>query len=256
MSRQPTIFFGHGSPMNALGSPLADAWRTLGATLEKPRAILAVSAHWYVPGVAVTAMERPKTIHDFGGFPRQLYDMQYPAPGAPFLADRVAELLAPLQVGRDMEWGLDHGTWSILAHLFPDADIPVAQLSIDRRQPGEFHFELGRKLAALRDEGVLIIGSGDIVHNLGAVIWQEGAAPHPWAVRFNEFAKQAIVEGRPDALFAGAAISQDARLSIPTPEHFWPLLYVLGARQDGDAVRFITDSIDLGAISMTGVVLG
>ena len=251
MSKTPLFFFGHGSPMNALGGPLAEEWRTIGQSFAKPKAMLMVSAHWYIPEVAVTAMDRPRTIHDFGGFPDQLYQMQYNAPGAPWLAERVASLLAPLPVRADQDWGLDHGTWSVLAHIWPDADVPIAQLSIDRTKPAPFHYDLGRKLAPLRDEGVLIAASGDVVHNLR--VMHQGP-PYDWAVSFNDRVKHALETGDDTALTAPTG--QDAANSIPTPEHYLPLLYVLGARDAGEKPSFFTDTIDMGSVSMLGVRFG
>lgn len=252
----PVVFVGHGSPMNALGGSYADTWRVLGESLPRPRAILCISAHWYVEETAVTAMAAPRTIHDFGGFPRELYEIAYPAPGDAGLADRVAELLAPLPVRHDQEWGLDHGAWSVLMHMFPQADIPVLQLSIDQRQPPAFHYDLGRKLAALRDEGVLIVGSGDWVHNLRVAIRALDAAPFDWAERFNAKVKDLIANGDHAPLIDWMGLGQDARLSIPTDEHYLPLLYVLGAQGPSDRAFFFNDTIELGAISMTGVAIG
>lgn len=247
----PVLFVGHGSPMNALGGPCADEWRALGQSLPKPKAVLMVSAHWYVPELAVTAMERPRTIHDFGGFPEPLYQVQYPAPGAPWLAERVAQLLAPAPVRADQDWGLDHGTWAVLCHVWPGADVPVVQLSIDRTKPARFHYDLGKKLAPLRDEGVMIAGSGDVVHNLRVA--RQGA-PYDWAVTFNDRVKAAIEANHDEALIAPTG--EDAALSIPTPEHYLPLLYALGARKPEEKPRFFTDVIDLGAASMLGVRWG
>lgn len=254
--RAGAIFFGHGNPMNALGGPFTQAWVDIGQTIAPPKAILMVSAHWFIDHVAVTAMERPRTIHDFYGFPKPLYDVSYPAPGDPWLVDRVVDLLGPIEVRRDHDWGLDHGTWSVLVHAFPDANIPVVQLSIDATKPAAFHLEIGRKLAELRDEGVLIAASGDVVHNLRAARLAGAVAPYDWAVDFNETVKQAIVTHDTDSLLAGAALNEAAALSIPTDEHWLPLLYVLGARgQDEDAV-FFNDAIDAGSISMLGVAFG
>ncbi|MBA4013998.1 MAG: 4,5-DOPA dioxygenase extradiol [Phenylobacterium sp.] len=252
----PAIFVGHGSPMNALGGDYAQTWRDLGDSLPRPKAILCVSAHWYVEETAITAMSQPRTIHDFYGFPKPLYDIQYPAPGDAWLVDRVGDLLAPTPVRRDHDWGLDHGTWSVLLHMFPQADIPVLQLSIDLRQPPQFHYDLGRKLAELRDEGVLIVGSGDWVHNLRLAIHAQSATPLDWADRFNETVKGLIAAHDHAPLIDWMSLGQDARLSIPTDEHYLPLLYVLGAQGQDDEVRFFNDAIDLGAISMTGVVVG
>ena len=253
----PALFFGHGSPMNALGGPYAEAWRALAATLQKPRAVLMVSAHWETEDTAVTAMGAPRTIHDFYGFPQPLYEQRYPASGDPALALRVAALLAPARVGLDQEWGLDHGTWSVLAHVFPNADVPVLQLSLDRRLDGAAHYALARKLRPLRDEGVLIAGSGDVVHNLSLMRRTPDAAPYDWAERFHDEVKRRIKAGDHAGLADFAGLGPDAALSIPTPEHFLPLLYVL-AQQDGrsEPPSFFTDSLDLGAISMLGVRFG
>lgn len=197
-TRMPAVFFGHGNPMNALqDNAYSRGWSALGAALPRPRAVLCVSAHWYIPETAVTAMARPRTIHDFGGFPRELYQVRYPAPGAPELAARVAGLLAPQPVALDHEqWGLDHGTWSVLARVFPRADIPVVQLSIDKTRPARWHFDLARRLAPLRDEGVLIAGSGNLVHNLHAYSWGNPAVePYDWAQRFETTARQLLLAG-------------------------------------------------------------
>ena len=196
--RLPVVFFGHGSPMNALGGCYAEVWAKMGESLPKPSAILMVSAHWYVEGVAVTAMETPRTIHDFYSFPDELYKISYPAPGEPALAVRAAGLIAPEPVAFDLEWGLDHGTWSVLTHLYPEADVPVVQLSIDSRRAPAFHFEIGRRLQPLRDEGVLIAGSGDVVHNLRAT--RVGALAHDWAVRFDDFVRRTLENGPREAL--------------------------------------------------------
>ena len=184
----PAIFFGHGNPLNALSrNSYTEAWERIGREIPKPKAILSISAHWYTTGSFVTAMSSPRTIHDFGGFPRELYEVQYPAPGQPALADRVSRLLAPVPVRLDQQWGLDHGTWSVLCHVFPEADIPVIQLSIDDAQPAQFHYDLGRKLAPLRDEGILVIGSGNVVHNLHAYAWGNHVVqPFDWTIRFRE----------------------------------------------------------------------
>ena len=254
--RQPVVFLGHGSPMNALGGPYAEGWRALGERLAKPKAVLMISAHWYIEGVAVTAMARPRTIHDFGGFPAPLYEIQYPAPGDPALAQRVAGLLAPLRVSLDHEWGLDHGAWSVLMHVFPGGDVPVLQLAIDERQPPRFHHDLGARLAPLRDEGVLIVGSGDVVHNLRAARLAAGAKPYDWATRFETLVREAIAAGRFESLIDYATLGEDARLSIPTPEHYLPLLYVLGAAEQDEPTAFLNQGVDLGAISMLSAVIG
>ena len=254
----PAIFLGHGNPLNALqDNAWTRGWRHLGATLPRPRAVLAISAHWYVPTVAVTAMAVPPTIHDFGGFPDELFAFEYPAPGAPELAERVAALLGPREVGRDRRWGLDHGTWSVLCHLYPDADVPVVQLSIDETKPPSWHYDLGRRLGPLRDENVLIVGSGNVVHNLHAYSWgAHPARPFDWAGRFDVLVRRCAETGDDATLVAYEALGNDARLSAPTPDHYLPLLYVLGTRRPTDAVAFPVDGIDGGSISMLAVQLG
>lgn len=254
----PAVFLGHGSPMNALEhNAWTGAWAALGASLPRPKAVLAVSAHWYVPGTAVTAAARPRTIHDFGGFPPELYRVTYPAPGDPALGRRVQALLAPVHVERDEEWGLDHGTWSVLCHVFPKADVPVVQLSLDARQPPAFHYEIGKRLAPLRDEGVLILGSGNLVHNLKTYAWgRPGAEPFDWAVRFETKARELILAGDHDPLVQYETMGPDAKLSIPTPEHYLPLLHVLAVRREKEPVTFPVEGIDGGSISMLAVRIG
>jgi len=254
----PAIFFGHGNPMNAVSSnAYTEAWRRIGEEASRPRAILCVSAHWYGPGTGVTVSTAPRTIHDFGGFPRELYQVQYPAPGDPALARRVQQLLAPLPVTLDDSWGLDHGTWSVLCHVYPQADIPVVQLSIDETQPAAFHYEIGQKLAPLRGDGVLIVGSGNLVHNLHAYAWgRHVPEPYDWAVRFEKRAKELLVVGEHRPLVDYETLGRDALLSIPTPDHYLPLLYVIGARQRDDVVSFPVEGIDGGSVSMLTVRLG
>ena len=250
--RQPAIFFGHGSPMNALGGPFAEAWRAVGEGVGKPKGVLMISAHWETEGLGVTAQDRPKTIHDFGGFPAELHAMQYPAPGSPELAARVAALTGAVQT---QDWGLDHGTWSVLAHVWPDADVPVVQLSLNRRLDAQEHFDLARRLAPLRDEGVVIAGSGDFVHNLRT--WKRaGGEAYPWATGFNEAVKAALVRGDETALINWVELAEDAQMSVPTDEHFLPLLYVAAQRGPEDDVSFFNDVIEGGSISMTGVRIG
>ena len=254
----PAIFFGHGNPMNALlSNAYTEGWRRIGAEVSKPRAILSISAHWFIPGTALTISTSPRTIHDFGGFPRELYQVQYPAPGDPELACRVQQMLAPMPAELDSSWGLDHGTWSVLRHVYPEADIPIVQLSIDETQPASFHFEVGRKLAPLRDEGVLIVGSGNLVHNLEAFAWgRHMPDPYDWAVRFEDEAKQMMLAGENKPLIAYEKLGPEAALSIPTPDHYLPLLYVLATRQEGDAVAFPVEGMDGGSISMLSVRIG
>jgi 4,5-DOPA dioxygenase extradiol len=254
----PAIFFGHGNPLNALArNAYTEAWSAIGKSIPQPAAVLSISAHWYVPGTAVTAMTAPRTIHDFGGFPRELYQVEYPAPGSPGLAQRVRKLLAPVSVGMDESCGLDHGTWSVLCHVFPQADIPVMQLSIDETKPPEFHYELGRRLSPLRDEGVLIIGSGNLIHNLHTYAWgRHEAEPFDWAVRFEEQARAFLREGNDAPLVQYESLGRDAILAAPTPDHYLPLLYVLGLRRKDEAVSFPVEGFDGGSISMLTVRLG
>ncbi len=254
----PAIFFGHGNPMNAvLNNSYTEAWRRIGKQTTRPKAILSISAHWFVPETGVTISTAPKTIHDFGGFPQELYQVQYPAPGDPDLARRVQKMLAPLPVQLDNSWGLDHGTWSVLRHVYPGADIPVVQLSIDESQPASFHFEIGRKLAPLRAEDILIVGSGNLVHNLHTYAWGKHMPdPYDWAVRFEEGAKQMMTAGEDKPLIDYEKLGRDAMLSIPTPDHYLPLLYVIGTRQRGEAVTFPVEGVDGGSISMLTVQLG
>jgi 4,5-DOPA dioxygenase extradiol len=243
--------------MNALASNgYTEAWRRIGEETPRPKAVLAISAHWFVPETGATLMTAPRTIHDFGGFPEELYQVQYPAPGDPDLARRVQKLLAPLPVNLDESWGLDHGTWSVLRHVYPEADIPVVQLSIDRRAPGSFHFELGRRLAPLREEGVLIAGSGNLVHNLRAYDWGgDLRGPYDWAVRFEQAARAMMQAGDFQPLVEYEKLGPDAALSIPTPDHYLPLLYVLGARQSGDEIAFPVEGVDGGSISMLAALV-
>jgi 4,5-DOPA dioxygenase extradiol len=253
----PAVFLGHGNPMNALqDNAYTQAWTAFGADIPRPKAILAISAHWYLPATLVTAMDAPRTIHDFGGFPAELYRARYPAPGDPELARRV-QALDPLTVGKDLLWGLDHGTWAVLCHVYPQADIPIVQLSIDESQPPAFHYELGRRLAPLRDEGILIVGSGNLVHNLHAYAWGRHAVePFDWAVRFEDRVRRALREGDDLALIDYEALGSDALLSVPTPEHYLPLLYVLGTRKPGERISFPVEGVDGGSISMLSVRLG
>ena len=254
----PAIFFGHGNPMNALSkNTYTDGWNAIGRQLPRPKAILAVSAHWYIPATAVTAVSRPRTIHDFGGFPRELYEVEYPAPGDPSLAKRVQELLAPISTELDEHWGLDHGTWSVLCHVFPDADIPVVQLSIDETRSPEFHYQIGKRLAPLRDEGVLVMGSGNIVHNLHAYAWgTHGVEPFDWALRFEKQARELLLKGDDVSLVAYDTLGRDAKLSVPTPEHYLPLLYVIALRREGEPVSFPVEGVDGGSVSMLTIQFG
>lgn len=254
----PAIFFGHGNPMNALtDNAWTRGWRAIGESLPRPKAVVCVSAHWYIPAAAVTAMERPRTIHDFGGFPPALFAVQYPAPGSREAAERVAELLSVDVVLDESGWGLDHGTWSVLCHLFPAADVPVIQLSINEAEPAPFHYEIGRMLAPLRDEGILVIGSGNLVHNLHTYAWgDQSREPYDWALRFEEKARGLMLADDHEPLIYYESMGKDALLSAPTPDHYLPLLYVLGTKQREDAVSFPVEGFDGGSISMTTVRVG
>jgi 4,5-DOPA dioxygenase extradiol len=251
----PAIFFGHGNPMNALlKNDWTEAWTTIGRTIGTPRAILCVSAHWYLPATLVTAMTAPRTIHDFGGFPRELFQVQYPATGDPELAQQVQELLKPIDVGLDHEWGLDHGTWSVLCHVFPNANVPIVQLSIDETQPAKFHFEVGKRLRPLRDEGILIAGSGNLVHNLHTYAWgRHMPEPYDWAVRFEKTARELMQNNDFEPLINYETLGRDTLLSIPTPDHYLPLLYILGAVRANDTISFPVEGIDGGSISMLAI---
>lgn len=258
MEQMPVIFVGHGNPMNAIEeSAYVDAWRAIAVAIPRPRAILCISAHWETEGTFVTAMENPRTIHDFYGFPDALFQVQYPAPGSPELAQQVRELVGSTAVQLDdgSRWGLDHGAWSVLRRMYPQADIPVVQLSMDRTKPAQFHYKLGAELAKLRSEGVLIVGSGNIVHNLRLVKW-DAVEPYPWAAAFDAQAAALIQSGAHDRLVDYPALGEAARLAIPTNEHFLPLLYVLALQQPNEPVTFFAEGVTLGSLSMRSVMIG
>jgi 4,5-DOPA dioxygenase extradiol len=246
----PVLFVGHGNPMNAIEeTPFALSWREEAGRFPLPKAILCVSAHWETDGARVTAMERPRTIHDFYGFPEELYRVQYPAPGSPELAARVRELAGATEVATDESWGLDHGTWSVLRRMYPAADIPVVQLSLDRRRSPREHLALARTLQPLREEGVLVLGSGNLVHNLPLMHWGDDT-PYPWAEEFDRLATELILAGKLEKLADYTELGEAARLSIPTNEHYLPLLYALALLQPGEQVEFFAEGIVLGSVSM------
>jgi 4,5-DOPA dioxygenase extradiol len=255
-NRLPTIFFGHGSPIIAMKqNATTQTWHALVGQIPRPRAILCVSAHWVSHGIGVTAQEAPPTIHDFHGFSREMHEFQYPAPGDAALVRRVRQLLSPDAVTATDDWGFDHGCWTVLMKAVPEADVPVIQLSLDANRTPAQHFALGRRLRPLRDEGVLIMGSGNIVHNLRDVVRQDGTPPHAYAANFNRAIKEAIDANDPKAVIDFHRLGSDAERAVPTPDHFWPLLYVLGARHDDDVPSFLTEYIDYGSIDMTTVML-
>jgi 4,5-DOPA dioxygenase extradiol len=238
--------------MNAVeDNEFSRAWAEMGQALPRPKAIVCVSAHWETAGTLVTAMEQPKTIYDFYGFPQELYAKRYPAPGSPDLARRVQGTVSKVQVRADLNWGLDHGTWSVLCRMFPDADIPVVQLSLDRTREPADHYELGKELASLRNKGILIVGSGNIVHNLGRVVWNDQA--YDWAIEFDATIKQLILSGDHDSIVHYQKLGQVARLAIPTNEHFLPLLYILALQDKGEQIAFLTDRVTYGSLSMRSI---
>ena len=253
----PVAFLGHGSPMNALEhNRYTDAWRSFGASVGRPRAILVISAHWYTNATAVTAMARPRVIHDFYGFPDKLFAFDYPAPGAPEVAAEIAEIAKPTWVGLDNDsWGLDHGTWSVLAHAFPDADVPVVQLSINANEPVDYHLELGRRLAPLREQGVLVIGSGNVVHNLRGIDWSRPEAGFDWAERFDD-ATRLVMQEDPGSI-ARLIEHRDAPRAVPTPDHFLPLVYIAGiAAGAAELPEVLVDGYAFGSLSMTSYMVG
>jgi 4,5-DOPA dioxygenase extradiol len=258
--KMPVLFIGHGSPMNGIeDNAFSKTWAKLGAEIPKPKAVLVVSAHWLTNGTHITAMEAPKTIHDFGGFPQALFDVQYPAPGNPELALETSKLITSTSVGLDHDWGLDHGTWTVVRHMYPNADIPVLQLSIDYSKPPQYHYELAKELAALRKKGVLIIGSGNMVHNLRMVAWDKLNEPefgYDWAQEINQVFKEKIVAGDVQSLIQYERLGSAAKLAIPTPDHYYPLLYTLGLQDKTDAIDFFNDKAVGGSLTMTSVRIG
>ena len=251
----PALFIGHGSPMNAIeDNEFSRAWTEAARSLPKPKAVLCVSAHWETAGTRVTAMEQPKTIHDFYGFPPALFEKRYPAPGSPDLARTAQGLARKSPIELDSDWGLDHGAWSVLCRMFPDADVPVVQLSLDQRKAPAAQYELGRELRGLRKKGVLILGSGNIVHNLREMVWEDTA--YDWALAFDERMKGLILSRDHDAIIGYSKLGRSAGLAVPTTEHYLPLLYVLGTQDESDGVAFFAEKVTLGSMSMRSVRIG
>jgi 4,5-DOPA dioxygenase extradiol len=259
MSRMPVLFIGHGSPMNAIEeNEFVTGWRTVGKSLPRPAAILCVSAHWETRGTWVTAMDKPATIHDFGGFPRELFEVEYPAPGSPELAGDTKGIVAKTEVGLDLKWGLDHGCWSVVKRLYPKADIPVIQMSLDYYQAPQFHYDLAKELYSLREKGVLIIGSGNMVHNLRMVAWDRMNEPEygfDWAMEANEKMKKFIIDSDHESLINYKSQGRAFDLAIPTPDHFLPLLYVLALKKENEKVSLFNDKTIMGSLSMTSVLV-
>ncbi len=253
----PVLFLGHGSPMNAIElNEFSKGWRTIGKSLPVPNAILCISAHWETKGTFITAMEKPRTIHDFGGFPQELFDVQYPAPGSPELALETQRQLKMTEAGLDESWGLDHGAWSVIKHLYPEADIPVIQLSLDYSKSPQYHYELAGKLAALRQKGILIVGSGNMVHNLRTIDWRNPDSGFDWAIEADTKMRGWIEEGNHEALINYEKGGKAFNMSIPTPEHYLPLLYTLGLKTDREEVSLFNTKTIMGSISMTSVKIG
>jgi len=256
----PALFVGHGSPMNAIeDNEFSQTWAKFGREIPKPKAVLVISAHWLTNGTFVTAMENPRTIHDFGGFPQELFKVQYPAKGSPELATETAKLIATTNVGLDHEWGLDHGTWSIVKHMYPNADIPVLQLSIDYSKPAQYHFDLAQQLKSLRSKGVLLIGSGNMVHNLRMVAWDKLQEPEygfDWAIEMNAIFKEKIGNRDIQSLIEYEKLGAAAKLAIPTPDHYYPLIYSLALQDNQDEISFFNDKLVGGSLNMTSVKFG
>jgi len=255
--RMPVLFVGHGSPMNAVElNEFSMGWRSVGESLPRPNAILCVSAHWETRGTFITAMEKPRTIHDFGGFPQVLFDVQYPAPGSPELAIDTRDMIAESAIGLDESWGLDHGAWSVIKHLYPKADIPVVQLSLDYSKKPEYHYKLAGQLSALREKGVLIIGSGNMVHNLRTIDWKNQQGGYDWAIEADTKIRALIADNNFKPLLEIDKMGRAFEMSVPTPEHFLPLLYTLALKQNNEEVSFFNTKTVLGSISMTSLKIG
>lgn len=258
--RMPVLFVGHGSPMNAIEeNEFVEGWRNIGKTIPRPKAILCVSAHWETKGTFVTAVPRPQTIHDFGGFPKALFDVQYPAPGSPELANETKQTITKTVVGLDEKWGLDHGAWSVIKNIYPNADVPVIEMSLDYSQGPQYHYELAKELASLRNKGVLIIGSGNLVHNLRLVAWDKMNEPEygfDWAIQANDKFKQLIQSGNHKELINYTTLGREVQLAVPSPDHYLPLLYTLALKEENETVSFFNDKAVMGSLTMTSVCIG
>ena len=258
--KMPVLFLGHGSPMNAIeDNEFVQGWKAIGKIITKPAAILCVSAHWETKGTFVTAMEKPKTIHDFGGFPPELFAVQYPAPGSPTFAAETKHIITKTEVGLDQQWGLDHGCWSVVKHLYPQADVPVFQMSLDYGKPAQYHYELAKELALLRTKGVLILGSGNIVHNLRMIAWDKINTPnygYDWAIEANEKMKQFIMSNNHKDLIAYTSQGKAFDLAIPSPDHYLPLLYTLALKEENEKVKIFNDKAVMGSLTMTSLMIG
>lgn len=256
-SNMPVLFIGHGSPMNAIEeNEFTLGWQQVAKQIAKPKAILFVSAHWLTKGTFVTGMQHPETIHDFGGFPAELFATQYPAPGDPALAKEISELFTDTKVELDEKWGLDHGTWSVAKPMYPNADIPTLQISIDYHQPAAYHYQLAKSLTALRKKGVLIIGSGNMVHNLRLPDFSMGHKGFDWAIEINEVFKKHILDGNHQPLLDYEKMGSAAKLAIPTPDHYYPMIYTLGLQQKNEPVSIFNDKAVFGSLTMTSFQIG
>ncbi|MBK6859647.1 MAG: 4,5-DOPA dioxygenase extradiol [Saprospiraceae bacterium] len=258
--KMPVLFLGHGSPMNAIEeNEFVVGFRKVGASFPKPKAVLCISAHWETKGTFVTAMDKPATIHDFGGFPQALFDVQYPAPGSPELAQQTKEIVSKTQIGLDNKWGLDHGAWSVIKHLYPQADVPVIQMSLDYTQNGQYHYDLSKQLSSLRQKGILILGSGNMVHNLGMIAWDKlnsDSYAFDWALEASDKMKNALLSGNHQTLIDFRSQGKSFDLAIPTPEHYLPLLYALALQDKTDSIELFNDKAVAGSLTMTSVKIG
>lgn len=258
--RMPVLFIGHGSPMNAIEeNEFVEGWRNIGKSIPRPKAILCVSAHWETKGTFVTAVPKPQTIHDFGGFPRALYDVQYPAPGSPELALETKQIITKTVLGLDEKWGLDHGAWSVIRQMYPEANVPVMEMSLDYSQGPQYHYDLAKELSSLRNKGVLIIGSGNMVHNLRMVAWDKMNEPEfgfDWAIQANDTFKRLIMSGNHNELINYITLGKEVQLAVPGPDHYLPLLYALALKEKNEAVSFFNDKAVMGSLTMTSVKIG